>query len=84
MNRITKHTLRRAADAVAAQPTATPPIAARAAVTERAAMSGDDLDTYGRVTIRTATLDGEDISGDLIEDDDNSPGLKRTSSTSWR
>ena len=38
---------------------------------DKAAVTGDDLDTYGRVTIVRATLNGEDISGDLTEDDDN-------------
>ncbi len=42
-----------------ADPDATPP------VTAREEMSGDDLDTHGRVTIVSATLDGDDISGDL-------------------
>ena len=29
------------------------------------ARNGEDVDTHGRVTVRTATLDGDDISGDL-------------------
>ena len=39
-------------------------------VTARAALSGDDLDTHGRLTIVSATLDGTDISGDLNPNSD--------------
>ena len=34
-------------------------------VTARGEMSGDDLDTHGRLTIVSATLDGQDIAADL-------------------
>ena len=38
---------------------------------DETAVTADDLDTYGRIDVLTATLDGEDISDDLIKDDDN-------------
>ena len=34
-------------------------------VTARGEMSGDDLDTHGRLTVVSATLDGQDIGADL-------------------
>ena len=39
-------------------------------ITARAALSGDDLDTHGRLTVVSATLDGNDISGDLNPNSD--------------
>ena len=45
--------------AVTANPAADPPVAAAPA------REGDDVDTHGRLTIVSATLDGNDISGDL-------------------
>ena len=50
-----------------ADPDATPPVTARDPIPGRA---GDDLDTHGRLTIVSATLDGADISGDISSNTD--------------
>ena len=51
----------------AADPDASPPVTARDPIPGR---KGDDLDTHGRLTIVSATLDGTDISGDISANTD--------------